>query len=167
VRLSCREEAVLENVGAGPDEEQTWPTEEEMAAARPAAPPRRLPPGTSDYQACWIVDDDDAVSDGEDAPEATPAGAAADGTAPGRPVESTAGGDVDADMEGASDIEGGDEGSEAAASAEEVRRIRRERRRHAEEEDLQYPDEVEVPPDVNARVRGAPCACFVHCWLRL
>lgn len=50
--------------------EQTWPTEEELAAAAAAAGSkalrkRRLPAGTSEYQAAWILDeyDDD---DGDD-----------------------------------------------------------------------------------------------------
>ena len=58
--------------------EQTWPTEEEMAdapanngAVIPDAPAgttpkriKRVPKGTSEYQAAWILDDDD--EDGDD-----------------------------------------------------------------------------------------------------
>lgn len=67
--------------------EQTWPTEEEMAGAGSASgtdgPKRmkRVPKGTSAYQAAWIVDDDEDedgdddeddedMSDGEDAGDA-------------------------------------------------------------------------------------------------
>ena len=42
--------------------EQTWPTEEELAEAEkltaPKARTKRVPKGTSDYQAAWIVDSD-------------------------------------------------------------------------------------------------------------
>ena len=51
------------------DAEQTWPTEEEIAEAErnAAMRRRRLPKGTSDYQAAWIVDDDFSdISDEED-----------------------------------------------------------------------------------------------------
>jgi len=51
------------------DAEQTWPTEEELAEAEKNASmrKRRLPKGTSDYQAAWIVDDDFSdISDEED-----------------------------------------------------------------------------------------------------
>ena len=44
--------------------EQTWPTEEELAETAQTPPPplrptvaRRVPRGTSDYQAAWIVED--------------------------------------------------------------------------------------------------------------
>ena len=53
--------------------EQTWPTEEDMAGAPGAAhadKPRtkRVPKGTSAYQAAWIVDDyeDDGEDDDDD-----------------------------------------------------------------------------------------------------
>lgn len=50
--------------------EQTWPTEEDMlsapAAQNPSQTPRRVkrvPKGTSAYQAAWIFDDDDEDED--------------------------------------------------------------------------------------------------------
>ena len=61
--------------------EQTWPTEEEMQAApnghgNDAIPDakvgttpkavRKVPKGTSEYQAAWIVDDDDEDEEGGD-----------------------------------------------------------------------------------------------------
>lgn len=51
--------------------EQTWPTEEELNSA-PAAQEeatrkvKRVPKGTSAYQAAWIFDDDDEEDDGEE-----------------------------------------------------------------------------------------------------
>lgn len=55
--------------------EQTWPTEEDFNSAPAAqeedsgaAKPRvkRVPKGTSAYQAAWIVDDDDGDDDDDD-----------------------------------------------------------------------------------------------------
>ena len=50
--------------------EQTWPTDDDLAEADRLMPPppqppipteaRRVPRGTSDYQAAWIVDDSDS-----------------------------------------------------------------------------------------------------------
>jgi hypothetical protein len=48
--------------------EQTWPTEEELAAAAGGAKlrKRRLPAGTSEYQAAWILDDDEGSGGSEE-----------------------------------------------------------------------------------------------------
>lgn len=52
--------------------EQTWPTEEEMASAPGSSMgegskrTKRVPKGTSAYQAAWIVDDNDQDDDDED-----------------------------------------------------------------------------------------------------
>lgn len=49
--------------------EQTWPTEEELSAAAAASRcmrKRRLPAGTSEYQAAWILDDDEDGSEGSE-----------------------------------------------------------------------------------------------------
>lgn len=60
--------------------EQTWPTEEEMQGARDAAEDdvpeakkgttpkrvRRVPKGTSEYQAAWIIDDEDEEDGGDE-----------------------------------------------------------------------------------------------------
>ena len=46
--------------------EQTWPTEEDLAEAAQPVPParptvaRRVPKGTSEYQAAWIMEDSDS-----------------------------------------------------------------------------------------------------------
>ena len=43
--------------------EQTWPTDEDLVGGSQSPPPlrpsqaRRVPRGTSDYQATWILDD--------------------------------------------------------------------------------------------------------------
>lgn len=45
--------------------EQTWPTEEELAEAEKRMAPKkrikRVPKGTSEYQAAWIVESDDGA----------------------------------------------------------------------------------------------------------
>ena len=49
--------------------DQTWPTEEEMAEApheQASRSTKRVPKGTSAYQAAWIVDEDDEDEDDED-----------------------------------------------------------------------------------------------------
>jgi pre-rRNA-processing protein TSR1 len=62
-----REPLVRENEVDPLDAEQTWPTEEELAEAEKANKNRRrLPKGTSEYQAAWIVDEafsDDSEGD--------------------------------------------------------------------------------------------------------
>ncbi|XP_058057794.1 pre-rRNA-processing protein TSR1 homolog [Anopheles bellator] len=62
-----------ENVPDAMDAEQTWPTEEEIAASRQETKKKlvkRVPKGMSDYQASWIPDieevDDDEDDEGED-----------------------------------------------------------------------------------------------------
>eukprot|EP01134_Creolimax_fragrantissima_P002968 CFRG2968T1 len=53
------------------DQEQTFPTEEEeesfgrMAFEQPKAAPKRVPKGTSAYQAAWIVEDDNDTDDSD------------------------------------------------------------------------------------------------------
>ena len=59
-----RESLMRENEVDPLDAEQTWPTEEELAEAETTR--RRLPKGTSDYQAAWIVDDDFSDLEDED-----------------------------------------------------------------------------------------------------
>jgi pre-rRNA-processing protein TSR1 len=74
---ATREQVVRENEPDLLDAEQTWPTEEELAEAEAARAKdqgrrRRLPKGTSEYQAAWIMegeygdDDDDEALDSDD-----------------------------------------------------------------------------------------------------
>lgn len=74
MKLGCREPLLRENPRAAEtmDMEQTWPTQEEMEGGAGDPPQRRLAPGTSDYQACWILDDDeDAADEDGDAEDTT------------------------------------------------------------------------------------------------
>ncbi|GLC40690.1 hypothetical protein PLESTB_000032300 [Pleodorina starrii] len=88
------DQLVRENVPEPGMEEQTWPTEEDMAAATaPRTRRRKVPEGTSEYQAAWILDgedygDEDEEEEDDDDPYGMEAdddgdGAAAGG-APGR-----------------------------------------------------------------------------------
>lgn len=45
------------------DAEQTWPTEEELAQAKTERRKilKRVPKGTSEYQAAWIPDEDAGI----------------------------------------------------------------------------------------------------------
>lgn len=45
------------------DAEQTWPTEEELAEAKSQRKKivKRVPKGTSEYQAAWIPDEDGGI----------------------------------------------------------------------------------------------------------
>ena len=46
------------------DDEQTWPTEEELELAEMRQARKivkRVPKGTSEYQAAWIIDDDEGA----------------------------------------------------------------------------------------------------------
>ncbi|KIP06509.1 hypothetical protein PHLGIDRAFT_128227 [Phlebiopsis gigantea 11061_1 CR5-6] len=146
--------------------EQTWPTEEEMADssramgiggaipdAREGTTPkavRRVPKGTSEYQAAWIVDQ----SDGEDVEEDD------------RSVDEAAMHDAPEDdeemVELADDAEMVTDGRKSVAFEEfkdldmdeEDRQLRKWRdHKRAEEDDLQFPDEIDTPMGVLARTR--------------
>ena len=65
---SLDKEAIYDDMNA----EQTWPTEQELADVQIKAVKKKVPKGTSDYQAAWILDsDEEAVTDesGEDEDE--------------------------------------------------------------------------------------------------
>ncbi|KAH7090179.1 hypothetical protein FB567DRAFT_438134, partial [Paraphoma chrysanthemicola] len=126
--------------------------EEEDAPKRP----KRLPKGTSKYQSAWYIDDlSDSGSDlddfdMEDVPESNHGGAA-------HPADGIEGMDVD----GKAMTEGGP--SEYPQSemfldpspddeAEQIEAYRQTRKTE-QDEDLEFPDEIELHPNVNARER--------------
>ncbi|KAI5791612.1 hypothetical protein DFH27DRAFT_193807 [Peziza echinospora] len=124
--------------------------------------PRRLPAGTSAYQAAWILDDDWDESDFEDEDRDGDVGMRGtdgedNGDAP-RPEDGEEG------MAGASKsvyapTEFGDAKSEAfldPSPEQEADQITAFRNRQKEaDEDLEFPDEIELPPTVLARERLA------------
>ncbi|KAL6767514.1 hypothetical protein ACKKBF_B35530 [Auxenochlorella protothecoides x Auxenochlorella symbiontica] len=132
--------------------EQTWPTEEELVEAeaerRAAAKlkKRRLPAGTSEYQAAWILDEDEGSETGSEAGAGSDE-AMEEGAPAGVPLAED---DVD------SLLNGGAEGTEADmdyAEDEEEEEDDLAARRHMVQDDQEYPDEVETPSGVLARER--------------
>lgn len=145
-----RESLVREHDVDPLDAEQTWPTEQELAEAEAEAKARkrRLPKGTSDYQAAWIIDDNfsDASEDDDDDD---------DSMTHMMPEEQE-------DDEGWMGMDTGTEldpeefskldlGDREAARAREEDTARRAR----EADDVLYPDEFELTHDVPARRRLA------------
>jgi pre-rRNA-processing protein TSR1 len=153
----CREMPVLENDTTEVDNEQTWPSEAEMASSR-ASTRRNLKPGTSAYQACWILDEDDdehELADHEgaddeqmDDEEHCPLTATAVAAPSGDGADMIEGGQ--SDMEAEDDNMGAEE---EGISLVELEQLRASKRKEAEEEELDFPDEIEIPQDVPARVR--------------
>ncbi|XP_064632502.1 pre-rRNA-processing protein TSR1 homolog [Lineus longissimus] len=139
--------------------EQTWPTEEELAEADAAqknkAVVKRVPKGTSEYQAAWIVDsgdeneddddDDDDDDEADDAMEAEEEGSESEDEEIHEDDEEfvtmtvTDGGDV-TKYDAAFDIEEEDK----LLSKYKESRI-----------DEMFPDEVDTPKDVPAKDRFA------------
>ncbi|KAF7322002.1 Bms1-type G domain-containing protein [Mycena kentingensis (nom. inval.)] len=142
--------------------EQTWPTEEEMrgnnASSNEAAIPdakqgttpravRRVPKGMSDYQAAWIVDE----SDDEDGDDNEP-GSGDEEMDDAEPEEME-----DLPVEEDHEMETDSRRSVAFQdldNEEEAKQLESWRNRQREEEDdLQFPDELDTPDDVPARTR--------------
>jgi pre-rRNA-processing protein TSR1 len=125
--------------------------EEEVAPAKQ----RRLPKGTSNYQSAWYLDDmSDSGSDLEDFDEMD---VEDNQSQPAHPADGVEGMDVD----GKAMTEGGPSEypqsemfldpspEDEIAQIEEYRRSRKTE----EDEDLEFPDEIELHPNVNARER--------------
>ncbi len=55
-------EAIFDEMNA----EQTWPTEEELSVAQVKVVKKKVPKGTSEYQAAWILDSDEEEFEEED-----------------------------------------------------------------------------------------------------
>lgn len=157
--------------------EQTWPTEEEMASAPAASssrggdmlPPalpgttprlKRVPKGTSAYQAAWIIDESDdeegEYSDEEEEQDATmgETGAADEGDDDESvmidPRETTD------DMASVStrpfaDLSPEQEEEQLQAYLAD----RAKERAHANKDDMDFPDEIDTPMDIAARERFA------------
>ncbi|KAF9584479.1 hypothetical protein BGW38_006329, partial [Lunasporangiospora selenospora] len=156
--------------------EQTWPTEEELmeaeervrnmdpserpegyASRTPSKIVKRVPKGTSNYQAAWIVDSDNESDEYEDMDDEDD-----------RMDDSD-----DDDLPNARDDDSGEEyenvevGTEEVANNEDVYEDELEdeeearqyadylKRERENKDDMEFPDEVEAPIDVPARTRFA------------
>ncbi|KAI9021947.1 hypothetical protein DFJ74DRAFT_671178 [Hyaloraphidium curvatum] len=150
--------------------EQTWPTEEELRDGEQrqnaamadghdgaAKRKRRVPKGTSAYQAEWILDDSEDDADDEDGGSEDDDMVDGDGASNGR---SSDGGSDDEEEEhemieledGHAADSDGDDGSyedldDEDAYGEYLKKKEEQR------QDAQFPDEVNTPRDVDARVR--------------
>ncbi|KAI1795604.1 ribosome biogenesis protein tsr1 [Ganoderma leucocontextum] len=140
--------------------EQTWPTEEELRGApnghsdtipdakvgtTPKAV-RKVPKGTSEYQAAWIIDEsDEDDADGED-------GDGGDGEVEMEEME-----EMEIPTAEGTEMETDDRRSvmfQDLDEAEEARQLQSWRdRKREEEDDAQFPDEIDTPLDVPARTR--------------
>lgn len=140
--------------------EQTWPTEEELAEAENSAKvKKRVPKGTSSYQAAWIVDsgdeqDDDDDEEDEDGMKAIDERMEEDDDE----MESEDGMDEDDDDLDEEDEEYEDVALEDAAEKydagmdldEEVKALSKYKEARLQQ---MFPDEVDTPQDSPARVR--------------
>ncbi|KAH9942361.1 ribosome biogenesis protein tsr1 [Epithele typhae] len=140
--------------------EQTWPTEEEMKGANgqngDAVPNakagttpkviRRVPKGTSEYQAAWIVDEsDDEGGDDEDGGE----GGHHDMEEAEEMEDLPVAEDTEMETEDLKSVMFQDLDED-----EEARQLQKWRaRKREEEDDAQFPDEIDTPLDVSARTR--------------
>jgi len=156
---ALRQEMDTENEPDMMDGEQTWPTEDEMREAEEEAgkkQAKKVPKGTSEYQAAWILDeygeeandedDDDDDSDMDDDVE---------------DVEAMS--DKESDCDDNADVEYGDCETMTVTGGENEDYDTKHVNFAAEVDDLEklraarlekmFPDEVDTPADVSARVR--------------
>ncbi|XP_042383611.1 pre-rRNA-processing protein TSR1 homolog [Zingiber officinale] len=155
-----QEPLVIENVADPLAGEQTWPTEAEMAEAEANNKERklvrkRLPRGTSDYQAAWIVEDTDDDSNlSEEDDDGMIIAEHGDQAA----QENSDHSDIDDhfvsenfDDKTIGDTEMADDENMTKEQIEaEVKKIK-----EAYADDQEFPDEVETPIDVLAKKRFA------------
>eukprot|EP00188_Purpureofilum_apyrenoidigerum_P002185 Plantae.Rhodophyta-Purpureofilum_apyrenoidigerum.ctg23278.p1 GENE.Plantae.Rhodophyta-Purpureofilum_apyrenoidigerum.ctg23278~~Plantae.Rhodophyta-Purpureofilum_apyrenoidigerum.ctg23278.p1 ORF type:complete len:631 (-),score=125.80 Plantae.Rhodophyta-Purpureofilum_apyrenoidigerum.ctg23278:227-1948(-) len=130
--------------------EQTWPDEEDLGnnnAANESSQRRLRPKGWSEYQAAWIAEDDDYAVDEDDFTDVQS----------NKDIHEPADSDraMDSELDNDNQSEGGNTDMNLSADEdegideEEVKRLR------ARDEDVKFPDEVDVPVNKPARERFA------------
>ncbi|XP_032901787.1 pre-rRNA-processing protein TSR1 homolog [Amblyraja radiata] len=157
---SSKQESLETEVVPDPMEgEQTWPTDEELREADEALKAnkkivRRVPKGTSDYQAAWILDDEE----GEDEEEESDDDDDMEGQDLMGEAMSQASNESDDEGEATEECEtmtlpesvrddNYDEKIDESEEREMLEKYKQERM------DEMFPDEVDTPKDVLARVR--------------
>jgi len=169
-----QEDLETENTPDGMDGEQTWPTDEELQQAEEnvSKKVRRVPKGTSEYQAAWILendedndqadqsdDDEDEGLDDEDDQDMDNGyipPAAGDGVE----AEDSDGGEEEEEEDVREELEDMCVSSEAGNTedydakhvnfSEEVKELEKLKEARLE---AMFPDEVDTPMDSNARIR--------------
>ncbi|KAK3129271.1 hypothetical protein QOZ80_6BG0475740 [Eleusine coracana subsp. coracana] len=156
---SNQESLLVENVPDPIAGEQTWPTEEEMKEAdisnkQRKFVKRKLPPGTSEYQAAWIVDTDDGDGDSDNDSQ--------DGSGmvideQDHSDQGSDGSDIDAvsHFTAKFDEETGTEMADDENLTREQIEAEIKKIKEANADDEEFPDEVETPLDVPAKKRFA------------
>lgn len=125
--------------------EQTWPTPEELASAPKK---KKVPKGTSAYQASWIVDEEEGEMGGEGEDE--------DGDDTMQDEDDEEGQEeANGGHESESESDGDDEelAIDDTRSGTTVTETSRADRAALAQSDLTFPDEVECPEDTPARIR--------------
>ncbi|XP_060556535.1 pre-rRNA-processing protein TSR1 homolog [Ruditapes philippinarum] len=135
--------------------EQTWPTEEELAEAegKQEKVTRRVPKGTSDYQAFWIVDDEDeeGAADDDDEDDNDAEMAAVDDEVDDDDDESVILSESEEEYEdvtvGEDKDQKYDEQMDLAEEQSVFAKLKQERQH------VMFPDEIDTPQDLPARTR--------------
>ncbi|XP_060114708.1 pre-rRNA-processing protein TSR1 homolog [Heteronotia binoei] len=153
----CKQESLQSEIVPDPmDGEQTWPTAEELSEAaesfkRTKKMSKKVPKGTSAYQATWIVDEQESGSGSDDEEHDE-----ADGMEEEIFMEeavSQDGSSSDEEEEAATE----DEECESMVLPEDVEKMDEEEaaleKYQRERQEEMFPDEVDTPRDVAARIR--------------
>lgn len=147
-----QESLISENVPDPMDAEQTWPTEEEIQMAQDeetAKKAKRVPKGWSDYQAAWIPDDEEEelveVSGDEDPDHSDYMDAMSEAKSEYSDAEEEF--DTMVESEIGVDDRQYDEQLDVTSEHADLEKLK------AAKTDRAFPDEIDTPQDVPARVR--------------